>query len=400
MTETVRITNQQARRFLLLKHGLIGPYRFYGKQGILDFVGQAGCIQFDPVDTCGKNAELVLQSRVKDFRKDQLYDLLYTDRDLFDYFDKNLAILRTEDWPHCCRIRVSYREGCRSHREVDAVRATIIERIRKQGPVCSADLEFDTKVAWFWQDTRLSRAALETLYFRGDLVVHHKEGTIKYYDLAERCLAPELLDAPDPFADDAAYAAWRVLRRIGSVGLLWNRASDAWLGEGRLKSGERGAIFDQLLGDRKILAVHVAGMKDPLYCVASDRPLLDVIRQDTPLAPRCELLAPLDNLLWDRRLIRSLFGFNYTWEIYTPASKRRYGTYVLPLLFGDRFTGRLEAVCDRKEKNLVVRRIWYETDVQPDSRLQEAVGDCLQRFARFNGCSHVVLAEGSHEPGA
>ena len=400
MTETVRITNQQARRFLLLKHGLIGPYRFYGKQGILDFVGQAGCIQFDPVDTCGKNAELVLQSRVKDFSKDQLYDLLYTDRALFDYFDKNLAILRTEDWPHCSRIRVSYREGCRSHREVDAVRATIIERIRKQGPVCSADLEFDTKVAWFWQDTRLSRAALETLYFRGDLVVHHKEGTIKYYDLAERCLAPELLDAPDPFADDAAYAAWRVLRRIGSVGLLWNRASDAWLGEGRLKSGERGAIFDQLLGDRKILAVHVAGMKDPLYCVASDRPLLDVIRQDTPLAPRCELLAPLDNLLWDRRLIRSLFGFNYTWEIYTPASKRRYGTYVLPLLFGDRFTGRLEAVCDRKEKNLVVRRIWYETDVQPDSRLQEAVGDCLQRFARFNGCSHVVLAEGSHEPGA
>ena len=400
MTETVRITNQQARRFLLLKHGLIGPYRFYGKQGILDFVGQAGCIQFDPVDTCGKNAELVLQSRVKDFRKDQLYDLLYTDRDLFDYFDKNLAILRTEDWPHCSRIRVSYREGCRSHREVDAVRATIIERIRKQGPVCSADLEFDTKVAWFWQDTRLSRAALETLYFRGDLVVHHKEGTIKYYDLAERCLAPELLDAPDPFADDAAYAAWRVLRRIGSVGLLWNRASDAWLGEGRLKSGERGAIFDQLLGDRKILAVHVAGMKDPLYCVASDRPLLDVIRQDTSLAPRCELLAPLDNLLWDRRLIRSLFGFDYTWEIYTPAAKRRYGTYVLPLLFGDRFTGRLEAVCDRKEKNLVVRRIWYETDVQPDSRLQEAVGDCLQRFARFNGCSHVVLAEGSHEPGA
>ena len=146
--------------------------------------------------------------------------------------------------------------------------------------------------------------------------------------------------------------------------------------------------------------MHVAGVKDPLYCVASDRPLLDVIRQDTPLAPRCELLAPLDNLLWDRRLIRSLFGFDYTWEIYTPASKRRYGTYVLPLLFGDRFAGRLEAVCDRKEKNLVVRRIWYDADVQLDNCLQDAVGDCLQRFARFNGCSHVVLAEGSHEPGA
>lgn len=400
MTEDIRITNQQARRFMLLKHGLIGNHRFSGKQGVLDFVGQAGCIQFDPVDVCGKNAELVLQSRVKDFCKDQLDDLLYEDRALFDYFDKNLAILRKEDWPHCSRIRAAYRENCRSHHAVDAVSAEIIGRIRERGPVCSADLAYDTKVAWYWQDTRLSRAALETLYFRGDLVVHHKERTVKFYDLAEHCLAPELLDAPDPFADDLAYAAWRVLRRIGSVGLLWNRASDAWLGEGRLKSGERTVVFNQLLAEHKILAISVTGLKDMLYCLASDRPLLDQIRQDAPLAPRCELLAPLDNLLWDRRLIRTLFGFNYTWEIYTPAAQRQYGTYVLPLLFGDRFAARLEAVCDRKLKNLVVKRIWFEADTQPAGALQEAIGDCLQRFARFNGCNQVVMAEGSNEPGA
>ena len=86
-------TNRQARQFLLLWHGLLGPYRFVGKTGALEFVRQAGCIQFDPVDACGKNAELTLQSRVKGFTKAMLGELLYADRALVDYPDKNLAIL-------------------------------------------------------------------------------------------------------------------------------------------------------------------------------------------------------------------------------------------------------------------------------------------------------------------
>lgn len=92
-------TNRQARQFLLLWHGLLGPYRFVGKTGALEFVRQAGCIQFDPVDACGKNAELTLQSRVKGFTKAMLGELLYADRALVDYPDKNLAILPVEDWP-------------------------------------------------------------------------------------------------------------------------------------------------------------------------------------------------------------------------------------------------------------------------------------------------------------
>ena len=93
------LTRRQARRFLLLHHGLIGAYRFRGKQGAYDFVRQAGCIQFDPVDVCGKNAELTLQSRVQGFTKQTLWQLLYRDRLLVDYPDKNLSILSTEDWP-------------------------------------------------------------------------------------------------------------------------------------------------------------------------------------------------------------------------------------------------------------------------------------------------------------
>ena len=105
------ITNEQARQFILLRQGLLGDYRFIGKEGAWQYVRQAGCIQFDPVDVCGRNAELTLQSRVKNFRKKMLEDLLYRDRLLVDYSDKELSIWPSEDWPYFSR----YRETSRNH---------------------------------------------------------------------------------------------------------------------------------------------------------------------------------------------------------------------------------------------------------------------------------------------
>ena len=93
------VTLPQARQFILLKQGLLGDYRFIRKDGAYQYVRQAGCIQFDPVDVCGRNAELTLQSRVKGFRKKMLHDLLYRDRLLVDYSDKELSIWPSEDWP-------------------------------------------------------------------------------------------------------------------------------------------------------------------------------------------------------------------------------------------------------------------------------------------------------------
>ena len=106
----ITITKEQARQFILAKQGLIGAYRFIGKDGACEYVRQAGCIQFDPVDVCGKNAELTLCSRVKGFKKQMLRDLLYKDRLLVDYADKELSIWPTEDWPYFS----SYRERSRS----------------------------------------------------------------------------------------------------------------------------------------------------------------------------------------------------------------------------------------------------------------------------------------------
>ncbi|MBP5249170.1 MAG: winged helix DNA-binding domain-containing protein, partial [Lachnospiraceae bacterium] len=99
------ITKQQAIRFILAKQGLIGPYRFKGKAGAYEYVRQAGCIQFDPVDVCGKNAELTLQSRVKGFSNSMVQELLAEDRKLVDYVDKELSIWPVEDWPYFASFR-------------------------------------------------------------------------------------------------------------------------------------------------------------------------------------------------------------------------------------------------------------------------------------------------------
>ena len=105
---------------MLLKQGLLGDHKFTDKQGALDFIRQAGCIQFDPVDICGKNAELTLQSRVSGFTKTMLDELLYKDRLLFDYPDKQLSVIPTEYWAYFERFRQAARNKLAEHPEISA----------------------------------------------------------------------------------------------------------------------------------------------------------------------------------------------------------------------------------------------------------------------------------------
>lgn len=385
--EAYHLTNKQARVFLLRKQGLIGARKFEGEQGVMDFVRQAGCIQYDPIDVCGKNAELVLQSRIAGDVKGLLAALLYEQRELIDYFDKNLAILPASDWKYFSRYRKAYTEGGRSFDEVNAVCEQIKRIIADRGPVCSSDIEFNDTVHWYWSDTKLSRAALETMYFRGELVVHHKKGTIKYYDLAGNCIPAEILSPPDPFEDELAHMRWRVKRRIGAIGLLWNRASDAWLNIWDMKTAQREEIFAMLLVANEITPVLVEGISCPLYCLSSDLPLLEEVMSCCDFAPRCELLAPLDNLMWDRKLICTLFDFDYKWEIYTPQAQRKYGYYVLPILYGEHFVGRIEPVREGKTGTLSVKNIWFEPGIMQTKKLNMEIDRTLVHFAKFNGCT-------------
>lgn len=390
----IQLTNRQARQFLLLKHGLLGEYQFTGKQGVLDFVRQVGCIQYDPIDVCGKNAELALQSRIEGFTKSMLDELLYKDRSLVDYPDKNLAIIPLEDWPYFERYRQAARQHAKRYPEMEALTEQVRTHIQNHGAVSSDDLKLDGNFAWqsaiHWSGgNNTSRSVLEQMYSTGELIIHHKKGTRKYYDIAEKYIQPNLLNAPEPLPDELEHHKWRVLRRIGAVGLLWNRASDAWLNIWGLKTEQRNEVFRQLLHEARIVAVTVEQMKDILYCRAEDLPLIEAVLQNPAPEFRCEMIAPLDNMMWDRKLINKLFGFDYTWEIYTPAIKRKFGYYVLPLLFGESFIGRAEVIAERKTGTLAVKNIWYENGVKQTKQLRSALDDCFHKFALFNGCETI-----------
>ena len=390
------VTLDQARQFILLRQGLLGEHRFIGKNGAYQYVRQVGCIQFDPVDVCGRNAELTLQSRVKGITRKTLSDLLYRDRLLVDYSDKELSIWPSEDWPYFADYRERSIEHGKQFPGIPELEEKAVAYIRKHGPVSSDTLPIKGTIFWHssmhwsghWdKDSLAARSVLEQLYTDGVLLIHHKTGSRKYYDLADKYLPPELLSAPNPCPDEASWLCWRVKRRIGAVGLLWNRNSTAWLGI-NMATEQRNASFDRLEKDGVITPVQVEGIRFPLYMLTDDLPLLESVTSgQASLKPRLEFLAPLDPMLWDRKLIEAVWGYRYSWEIYTPVVKRKYGYYVLPILWGDRLIGRIEPKADRKAKSLTVQNVWLEPGVRRTKKLSGQIDRAVQRLARFNGCS-------------
>ena len=154
---------------------------------------------------------------------------------------------------------------------------------------------------------------------------------------------------------------------------------------------QRNAVFDRLEKEGVIMPVQVSGIRFPLYMPGEDLPLLEsVIAGQVSVKPRLEFLAPLDPMLWDRKLIEALWDYRYSWEIYTPASKRKYGYYVLPMIYGPELIGRIEAAADRKNRQMIVKNIWYESGVRRTKKLSHAVDSAIRRLARFNDCDQVT----------
>ena len=392
--ETVKITNTQARRFLLKHQRLLSPRAASGKADIMAYFERVGCIQYDPLNIVGHNSDLVLQSRMLDFRPAMLRELLYTDRLLVDGWDKVMSIYPTTDWPYFQRRRdAELRRQQAKGQDLLPFLPQVREEIQKHAPLSSIDLGFDDSISWPWGPTRVSRAALETLYFSGELIIHHKVNTRKLYDFASLHLPADLLSALDPNPSQEDFYAWRFLRRIGGIGMLWNRASDAWVGINGLKSGERQAAIERLMADEKLYEVQVAGIEQPCYLRGADLPTLQESLDDEVPAPQAAIIAPLDNLLWDRRFIESLFGFNYRWEVYKPKAQREYGYYVLPVLYGDRFVARFEPGHDKKKGILTIKNWWWEADVEVTAEMQSALCEAFGQFLAYLGAERIELAE-------
>jgi uncharacterized protein YcaQ len=368
------------------------PRRLQGKNGILDFVGRVGAIQFDPINVVGRNPDLVLQSRVGRYHPGLLEDLLYRDRQLVDGWDKAASIFLTNDWPSFARHRERMRReyGSASNPQMKAA-PQVIEAIRERGPLSSIDFKHQERIQWTWGiPTTLARAALEILHAMGELVVDHRVGTRRAFDLAERLLPQDLLSAPDPIEHDPDYRAWHVMRRIGGLGLASPTASEYWLAIHQVKSGERQAILSRLVEAGELVAVGVEGLPDQRFFLRlADLSTLETVRRKRPPEPKASFIAPLDNLMWHRDLLRRIFDFDYIWEVYKPARQRKYGYYVLPVLYGDRFVARFDPKFDRTSGELTIANWWWEDGVRVDGRMSAALMVCVREFMRYLGAVRI-----------
>lgn len=375
---------------MLLQQGLAGSYRFIGKSGTLDFIRQAGSVQFDPIDVSGRSADLTLLSRIKDYSLSMLRELLYVDRLLVDHYDKMMSIFPVESWNLLAAdMEHALPEGEKGDLLAETA-AKVLAEMASSGPKAPADFDLHEKVEWYgWYGApvKLAKAALEYLYYRGEVLVHDKRRNIKIYDLAERILPEAVREKPRRQMDESWYAEM-VLRRIRAVGLLWNKASDAWLGiRGNSRSVLQAAI-DRLLAEKLIFPIEVEGIKHTLFAATEDQHWLGKLEGDFwTKKKRLEFIAPLDSFMWDRRLIEALFDFSYRWEIYTPEAKRVYGYYTLPVLFGDRLVGRIEPY--RDGDTLRCRGLWLEQDVRLTQTFQTSIMKALGRLAEMNGLANV-----------
>lgn len=396
MTETIHLTNVEARRLLLSKQGLWPPRALTGKDGIMAVFDRLACIQFDPLNVVGPNPDLVLQSRVSDYRPGMLYELIYVERQLYDYWDKMMSILPMRDWPKLALLRAAWQERHAERRARHAAHIeTILGVIRERGPMSSVDFDahhgVEWKMDWRWGQTRAAKALLEMLGDTGELMIAHRHGARRYYDLAERVLREDVAAQPT-LADEEEYLRWRVARRCQSIGLVGpGMGGEVW---GFVaKAPQRARAIEAMVDRGEMTPAKIEGDNRTYHLLTRDLAYLEQARA-TPLPPRVAFIAPLDNLLWSRNLIDRMFGFRYVWEVYKPVSQRRYGYYVLPVLYGDRFVARFEPRLDREDGILTILSWHWEPGESLTGKLAGALCDAWTHFLAYLGAERVVAAEG------
>jgi uncharacterized protein YcaQ len=391
----LRLSADHARRFLVRRH-LLDPPRSLPAQpaSVLEVVRRLGSVQFDPIEVPGaRNHDLVLHNRVAGYRRAWTDAWLYgPERRLVELYNKSLNLLPVAELPY---YRLAwdhagerYRDGIL--REQAALVDSILATVSAEGPASTdAFRHLDHRVEWWWAETRAARAVMEALFVTGRLGIARRDGNRRYYDLVERLFPAELLAQRVTKHESLRH---RLLSRHRAVGLMAvGGGTDLVTGTG--SAAERAALTEQLIEQGELLPVHVDGLREPRHILAEELPILEATAPVTSTKAAVSFVAPLDPLLWDRRLLQRLFAFDYRWEIYTPAAKRRFGYYALPVLFGDRLVGRIEPRFERRTRTLRVLGIWFEAGFEPMQTPSFIAGlsAALDDYQRFVGARAVTF---------
>ena len=363
---------------------------------MLQVLRKFGSIQFDPIAVAGRNHDLILHARVAGYEP-AWCDVLYERREIFEATNKALSFVPTSEFPWF--RHVMGRKGSRFHAaalsENAAVAERVLGRIHAQGALSTLDFEPEHGAPkdWFGMPENVVRAVLEAYTVTGTIGLARREGNLRYYDLLERLLPAELLAHEVPEHEQLRH---KLLSRYRAHGLLGAGGAGGTFDRiappnSTPERTGRNELREELVELGALLPVDVEAVRGQRFVLAEELALLQA-----PPAPRSSVafIPPFDSLLWDNALVASLFDFDYVWEGFFPPAKRRWGYYVLPIVFGDRFVGRIEPRIDRDRARVEVLDVWWEEGFAPGRAdgFVDAMREALGAYLRFAGAGRLEWA--------
>ena len=393
------LDNTQARRVFLDRHLLSEPPQGEAKgDALLKVIRRLGFVQLDSINTVARAHDLILWSRRPRYRPKALKTLYEKDKQLFEHWTHDAAVIPLEFYPHWHLRRKRDAERLRSRwsknrREgFEAQFRTVLDHIRENGACSSSDVGKDEKRgSGGWWDWHPSKTALEYLWRSGALAVVGRDGFKKRYDLTERVLDRQLYD-PVYAPEDAATVHWccdQALARLGfathgELAAFWAHISPA--------EAKTWCVAECAAGRLEEVQITCS---DGSVKAAYARPGLD---SDPALGKvptnRLRILSPFDPALRDRKRAQRLFGFSYRVEMFVPEPQRVYGYYVFPILQGDRLVGRVDMKAFRDQDTLRIRALWPEPDVKWGKARQSAFEAEIDRMTKLAGVSKIAFEDG------
>lgn len=382
------LSARQARRIALAAQGLAGPRPAAEptRRSFRSVAARLGVIQIDSVNVLTRTHYLPAFSRLGDYPREHLEAEAWGQRpSLFEYWGHEASLLPVETQPlfrwRMAQARAGegvWRSFARFGRERRDYIDQVLAEIARRGPVTGADFADGTKRTPGWWEWSQGKQALEWLFWGGLITTRTRRGFERVYDLTERVLPAQVVNAPTP-SDEAAH---RALLMIAAAAM--GVASEADLRDYfRMPVAETRARLAELVEAGALEQVAVEGWRNPAY--------LHPAARQPRAAKGTALLSPFDNLIWARERTERLFGARVRLEIYTPAHKREHGYYVLPLLQGEAITARVDLKADRKAQVLRVQAAHLEPGAAPDSAAQALAAE-LRLMAAWLGLADIAVA--------
>lgn len=393
----IHLPARAARAVLLHAQGLEpAPSHAATREDVLAAIRRMEVLQIDTIHVVARSPYLVLWSRLGAYEPRWLDEQL-AEGALFEYWAHEACFLpvashallrhRMED---ANSMRWKYSADVLGARRDDAERLMV--HIREHGPVRSADFARTDGRGGGWWEWKDEKRLLESLFTAGEVMVARRERFQRVYDLRERVL-PGWRDVPTPSREDAVRElVLRSVRALGVARLRW--VPDYF----RLRGAEARAAATKLADEGRLLRVRVEEWDEEGLAHPDRLPLLERAAAGEVQATRTTILSPFDPVVWDRARALEWFGFDYRLECYTPAAKRRWGYFVLPILHRGALVGRLDAKAHRREGRFEVRALWLEPGVKATAALADDVAAALRACAAWHGTPRVEVARA--EPAA